>query len=83
MEIKITDKIKIHKITKWLIGVVTACILIYLAIRHLDRITAGISWLANILFPILLGVVMAFILNVPMRPIERSEERRVGKECRL
>lgn len=71
MEIKITDNIKIHKITKWLIGVVTACILIYLAIRHLDRIAAGISWLVNILFPILLGVVMAFILNVPMRPIEK------------
>ena len=42
-----------------------------LPICHLDRIAAGISWLANILFPILLGVVMAFILNVPMRPIEK------------
>lgn len=71
MEIKITDKIKIRKITKWLIGVVTACILIYLAIRHLNMIAMGISWLVNIMFPILLGVVMAFILNVPMRPIEK------------
>ena len=71
MEIKITDKIKIRKITKWLIGVITACILIYLAIRHLDMIAMGISWLVNIMFPILLGVVMAFILNVPMRPIEK------------
>lgn len=71
MEIKITDKIKIRKITKWLIGVVTACILIYLAIRHLDRIAMGISWLINIMFPLLLGVIMAFILNVPMRPIEK------------
>lgn len=71
MEIKITDKIKIRKITKWLIGVVTACILIYLAIRHLDMIATGISWLANIIFPLLLGIIMAFILNVPMRPIEK------------
>lgn len=71
MEIKITDKIKIRKITKWLIGVVTACILIYLAIRHLNMIAMGISWLVNIMFPILLGVVMAFVLNVPMRPIEK------------
>lgn len=71
MEIKITDKIKIRKITKWLIGVVTTCILIYLAIRHLDRIAASISWLINIMLPILLGVIMAFILNVPMRPIEK------------
>lgn len=71
MEIKITDKMKIRKITKWLIGVVTACILIYLAIRHLNMIAAGISWLANIMSPILLGIVIAFILNVPMRPIEK------------
>lgn len=71
MEIKITDKIKIRRITKWLIGVVAACSLIYLAIRHLDRIAAGIAWLVDIMFPVLLGVIMAFILNVPMRPIER------------
>lgn len=66
-----TDKMKIRKITKWLIGVVTACILIGLAIRHLDRIAAAITGLVHIMFPILLGVAIAFILNVPMRPIEK------------
>lgn len=71
MEININDKIKIHKLTKWLIGVVTACILIYLGMRHLNMIAAGISWLVKIMFPLLLGVVMAFVLNVPMRPIEK------------
>lgn len=71
MEVKITDKVKIRKITKWLIGVVTSCILIYLAIRHLDMIAAAVSWLANIMLPILLGVALAFILNVPMRPMEK------------
>lgn len=71
MEINITDKTKIRKITKWIIGVVTVCILIYLAIRHLDMIAVGISWLVGITFPILLGTVMALVLNVPMRPIEK------------
>lgn len=71
MEVKITEKMKIRKVTKWLIGVVTSCILIYLAIRHLNIIAAGISWLVKIMFPLLLGVIMAFILNVPMRPIEK------------
>ncbi len=71
MEINITDKTKIRKITRWIIGVVTACILIYLAIRHLDMIAVGIKWFINVTFPILLGMVMALILNVPMRPIER------------
>lgn len=71
MEIDITNKEKNRKITKWVIGVVTACILIYLALRHLDMIAVGISWLISIIFPILLGTVMALILNVPMRPIEK------------
>ena len=71
MEINITDKIKIRKLTKWLIGVVTACILIYLGMRHLNMIAAAISWLVKIMFHLLLGVVMAFVLNVPMRPIEK------------
>lgn len=71
MEINITDKIKIRKLTKWLIGVVTACILIYLGMRHLNMIAVAISWLVKIMFPLLLGVVMAFVLNVPMRPIEK------------
>lgn len=65
------DKIKIRKITKWMIGVVTACILIYLAIRHIDMIAMGIAWLIHITLPILLGIIMALVLNVPMRPIEK------------
>lgn len=71
MEIDLSEKIKIRRITKWVIGVATACIVIYLTIRHLDVIAAGISWLADITFPILLGIVIALILNVPMRPIEK------------
>ena len=82
MEINITDKTKIRKITKWIIGVVTACILIYLAIRHLDMIAVGISWLAGIMFPILLGTVMALVLNVPMRPIEKHLHTKKEKAKR-
>lgn len=70
MESNITDEMRVRKITKWIIGVATACILIYLAVRHLDMIAAGISWLTDITFPLLLGIILALILNVPMRPIE-------------
>lgn len=71
MEIKITDKPKTHNITKWIITVVTACILIYLAIRHMNMIAAGVSWFVNLIQPILVGMIIAFVLNVPMRPIEK------------
>ncbi|MDO4327224.1 MAG: AI-2E family transporter [bacterium] len=58
------------EIAKWIIGVVTACILIYLAIRHIDIVAVGITWIVNILSPILLGIILALVLNVPMQPIE-------------
>lgn len=71
MEIKISGKTEPRKITKWLIGVVTACILIYLAVRHLDMIASGVVWLVNLTLPLWVGIIMALVLNVPMRPIER------------
>lgn len=76
------DKINMKKITKWFIGVITACILIYLAIRHLDMIAAGISWLIHITFPILLGIIFALILNVPLRPIEKHLRIKKSKAKR-
>lgn len=72
MEIKISGKTEPRKITKWLIGVVTACILIYLAVRHLDMIASGVVWLVNLALPLWVGIIMALVLNVPMRPIERK-----------
>lgn len=86
MENNVTDKTGIRKITKWIIGVVTVCILIYLAIRHLDMIAAGISWFFRITFPLLLGIIMALILNVPMRPIEKYlhiKKEQVKRQCHL
>lgn len=58
------DKIKIRKITKWMIGVVTACILIYLAIRHIDMIAMGIAWLIHAWFPEKTGVHLVHIVSV-------------------
>lgn len=65
-----------------MIGVVTACILIYLAIRHIDMIAMGISWLIHLTSPILLGIIMALVLNVPMRPIEKHLQLKHQKAKR-
>lgn len=43
----------------------------YCAIQHLDTVTGAVAWLLGILAPFLLGGAIAFILNVPMRAIER------------
>jgi len=55
---------------KWVIGVVSACILVYLGIRHLGTIAGAVGWLTNLFKPLLTGAVLALILNVPMGMIE-------------
>lgn len=56
---------------KWTIQVVTACILVYLGISHMDAVAGAVIWLADLFKPLLLGIVLALVLNVPMCPIEK------------
>ena len=60
-----------NQAAKWIIQVVTACILVYLGIRHMDVVAGAITWLINLFKPLLLGVILALVLNVPMCPIEK------------
>lgn len=71
MYIDIENKEKRKLISKWVIGIFSICILICLGIRYINVVAYVISWLADLLFPLLLGGVLALIFNVPMRPIER------------
>ena len=43
----------------------------YAALQHLNVVAHALGWLVGILAPFLLGAAIAFILNVPMRAIER------------
>ena len=52
------------------IGIVL--ILAYSAIGHIDLLVTVIKWIIGIISPFILGLAMAFILNVPMRAIERT-----------
>lgn len=57
-------------IAKWLIGIVAACILIYLGLRHIDHVATAVSWLYGLVSPLILGLFFALTLNVPMRFFE-------------
>lgn len=57
-------------IAKWVIGIVSACILIYLGIRYIHVIAASISWLIKLVLPLLLGIIFALILNLPLHFFE-------------
>lgn len=66
----LNDPEKRRALTKWILGIVSACILIYLAVRHIANVASAVVWLENLIHPLLIGMVIALVLNVPMSAIE-------------
>ena len=65
------EDIETHKkLSKWIIGTFTACILIYLGIRHISHVADAVMWLKDLLNPLLIGLILALFLNVPLGVIE-------------
>ena len=65
--------------------VVCSGVVLYTLLHHLGVAAAGFRWLLDVLKPFLLGGTLAFILNVPMRAIERHlyiGSRKWAKLCR-
>lgn len=63
-----TEKRK--KLTKWLIGVVSACILVFLGVQNIGVVADAVSWVTGLIMPLLIGLAFALVLNVPMRFFE-------------
>ena len=57
---------------KSILLVVLAAVTLFLALQNLKAVFWGIRGLLGILSPFLLGGAIAFVLNVPMRGIERN-----------
>ena len=65
-----------------LLLVICGGVAFYVALQNLGAVVLGLRWRMGILSPFLLGGTIAFILNVPMRAIERQlfpRKRRGGK----
>lgn len=77
------EDIETHKkLSKWIIGTFTACILIYLGHRHISHVADAVMWLKDLLNPLLIGLILALFLNVPLGVIERHlfpNIRHLGK----
>ena len=54
------------KLMKWLVALVTICILIFLGIQNIDVVASVASWCVKISLPLLIGAAIAIIVNVPM-----------------
>ena len=69
---------------KALLGIVCGGIAFAAALLHLHALAGAALWLLGILSPLLLGCAIAFILNVPMRALERRlfPGRKRGEKLR-
>lgn len=60
-----------RKITKWIIGIAAACIVIFLGLQNVGTVTGALSKCLSLIMPLILGFVFALILNVPMSFFEK------------
>ena len=69
---------------KGLLLVVCGGVAFYSALQNLGAVAMAVGWLVGILSPFLLGCAIAFVLNVPMRAIERNlfPHARKGRKLR-
>ena len=63
-------------LTKWAVGTVAACILIFLGIRYVSAIAIAVQWLYDLVKPLLIGTLLAMILSVPLDFIEKHLFRK-------
>ena len=63
-------------LTKWAVGTVAACILIFLGVRYVSAIAIAVRWLYDLVKPLLTGTILAMVLNVPLAFIEKHLFRK-------
>lgn len=68
---------------KGLLLVVCGGVAFFCALQHLNAVAAAVGWLLGTLAPFLAGGAIAFVLNVPMRAIERHLRFRGRRSAAL
>lgn len=64
---------KLRKIiSRWIIGIVSVCVLIYLGVRHISQLAFAVSYVFSLIAPLCIGLFFALMLNLPMRFFERK-----------
>ncbi|MCI6022288.1 MAG: AI-2E family transporter [Clostridia bacterium] len=62
-----SDKRKVKQIA----GLIVFTMLVYTVFTNYEKVFAGIAFLWDLIFPFVLGAAIAFLLNLPMRGIEK------------
>lgn len=64
------DVKKRRELSLWIIGTITACILIFLAVQNIDFVVSTVKRALQLMSPLIIGFAFALIFNVPMRFFE-------------
>ena len=64
----------------WIIGIVTACVLIFLAVQNIGTVASAAAWCVNLISPLVVGLAIALVINVPMSFVEKYLWPKTGKK---
>ncbi|MBQ3209889.1 MAG: AI-2E family transporter [Oscillospiraceae bacterium] len=70
---------KLRELSLWIIGTVTACVLVFLAVQNIDVVAGALKWFLGLISPLICGFAFALIFNVPMRFFEDRLRRALKK----
>lgn len=59
------------KETKRILGFIAFGVILFVGLTHLDKVISFASYMGNMLLPVLAGMVVAFIMNVPANGLEK------------
>lgn len=67
---------------KKICGIVLFTVVIFIAVQNYEKVFAALGFVWGIIFPFILGAVIAFIINIPMRSIEKRLFKNAFKEIK-
>ncbi len=70
---------KFKRRAKQIILIAVVCILVFLGVQNLNVVISAATWLISLIFPLLLGLVFAALLNVPMTFFESHFWPKTGR----
>ncbi len=64
---------------KYLVALIAFAVFLYWAVTHTDRLTSFLNSALNVLSPFLIGLCVAYVVNMVLNPLERAWNYLFGK----
>lgn len=71
-----------RKETKRILGLIAFGVILYAGIMNLGSVAEGLQTLTALLLPVVVGLILAFVMNVPMKAFEKLYTKLLGKRLK-